>query len=111
MTRSEALKMTDRELDKAIKIQGTRFDRKRKISNYTLYRMRTMFEKGVSVSDIARKLNLNYNTVRYNVDPQYKEEYNRKRDGKHCGHTNITPEDRASYKREIIATRKMRTFA
>lgn len=111
MTRSEALKMTDRELDKVIKIQGTRFDRKRKISNYTLYRMRTMFEKGISVADIARKLGLNYTTVRYNVDPEYKKEFNRKRNGKHCGNTNITPEDRASYKREIIATRKMRTFA
>lgn len=111
MTRSEILKMKDSDIDKAVKIQGTRFDRKRKISNYTLYRMKTMFAKGMTIPEIATALGLNYHTVRYNVDEDWKKEYNAKRSGAHTGITNITKEDRIQYKREIVDSRKMRKFA
>lgn len=111
MTRSEILKMKDNELDKKIKIQGTRFDRKRKISNSTLNRMRNMFTKGKSISEIANILGLSYNIVKYNVDEDYRANYNATRNGKHTGVTNITKEDRIAYKRKIVDTRKMRVFA
>lgn len=111
MTRSEILKMKDNELDKKIKIQGTRFDRKRKITNSTLNRMRNMFNKGKSISEIATILGLSYNTVKYNVDDEYRARYNATRSGKHTGNTNITREDRIKYKRLIVDTRKMRVFA
>lgn len=110
MTRSEILKMKDSDVDKNVKIQGTRFDRKRKVSNYTLYRMKQMFEKGMKISEIANKLGLTYLLVRYNVDEEWKKEYNLKRSGKHTGNTNITREDRINYKRDIVNTRKMREF-
>lgn len=111
MTRSEILKMKDNELDKRIKIQGTRFDRKRKVSNATITRMRKMFEKGKSISEIAAIVGLSPKTVRYNVDDEWRAHYNATRDGKHTGVTNITKEDRIAYKRQIVDTRKMRVFA
>lgn len=111
MTRSEILKMKDSDLDKTIKIQGTRFDRKRKVSNATITRMRKMFEKGKSIAEIAAIVGLSQKTVRYNVDDEWRAQYNATRDGKHYGKTNITIQDRIAYKRYIVDTRKMRVFA
>lgn len=111
MTRSEILKMDDNKLDKVIKIQGTRFDRKRKVSNATINRMRNMYEKGKSIAEISSIVNVPYNTVRYNVDDEWRSNFNATRSGKHTGNTNITKEDRIQYKRSIVDTRKMRVFA
>lgn len=108
MTRAEILKMTDAEIDQVVKIQGTRFDRKRKYSTTTYNRMKNMFAKGKSVSEIAKALGINYATVRYNVDEDYRKEYNRTRDSRHTGVDTITKEDRVAYKREIVSKRLMR---
>lgn len=111
MTRSEILKMDDNKLDKVIKIQGTRFDRKRKVSNSTINRMRNMYAKGKSISEISAVVGVPYKTVKYNVDDEWRTTYNATRSGKHTGTTNITKEDRILYKRSIVDTRKMRVFA
>ena len=111
MTRSEILKMSEKEIDKNVKIRGTRSDRKRKVSNATITRMKKMFEKGKSISEIAETVGLSTTTVRYNVDSEWRAHYNATRSGKHSGKINITPEERAKYKRDIVASRKMRVFA
>lgn len=111
MTRSEILKMKDSDLDKTIKIQGTRFDRKRKVSNATITRMRKMFDKGKSISEISNVTGLCYSTVRYNVDDNWRKQHIASLSGKHTGTTNITKEDRILYKRTIVDSRKMRVFA
>ena len=108
MTRAEILKLTDAEIDKVVKIQGTRFDRKRKYSTSTYNRMKNMFAKGKSVAEIAKALGISYGTVRYNVDEEFRKEFNETRSGAHTGVDKITKEDRAAYKRDIIATRKYR---
>ena len=94
-------------LDKAVKIQGTKYDRKRKLSESTLTKMKKMSNKGNTVSEIAKKLCLNYGTVRYNVDPIYKSEYNAKRDGKHTGKDKISIVNRVAYKRSLVAAGKL----
>lgn len=111
MTRSEILKMTDNEIDKVINIQGTRFDRKRKFSNSTLNRMKGMYEKGMSISEISKKLSISPTMVKYHVCPEWRAHYNSTRCGRHTGVTNITKSDRIKWKREIVDTRKMREFA
>mgnify|MGYP004625212125 FL=1 len=111
MTRSEILKMKDSDLDKTIKIQGTRFDRKRKVSNATITRMRKMFNKGKSISEISNITGICYSTVRYNVDDNWRKQHIASLSGKHTGNTNITKEDRILYKRAIVDARKMRVFA
>ena len=40
MKRKEVLKLSDRKLDNYVKIQGTRFDRKRKFSEATKRKMK-----------------------------------------------------------------------
>lgn len=103
----ELLTMTDDALDATVKIQGTEYDRKRKVAPTTLKKMASMYKKKSSISEIANKLGLNYLTVRYNVDPVFKAEFNAKRDGKHTGKDNITIKDRVAYKRSLVAAGKV----
>jgi hypothetical protein len=103
----ETLKMTDGELDKAVKIQGTPYDRKRKVSKDTLKKMLSMAKKNKTYQEIARKLGMNSTTVRYNIDPVWRAAYNAKRDGKHTGKDKVTILDRIAYKRTLVAEGKV----
>ena len=107
MTKLQTLTLTDAMLDKAVKIQGTKYDRKRKLSESVIKKMCGMSKKGDTVSQIAKKLGLNYSTVRYNVDPVYREEYNAKRNGAHTGKDKISVLNRISYKRSLVAAGKV----
>ena len=107
MTKIELLALTDEALDAKVKIQGTKYDRKRKISESTLKKMKSLYKKGKSISEIANKLGLNYTSVRYNVDPIFKKQFNQMRDGKHTGKDKITIKDRIAYKRGLVAAGKI----
>lgn len=107
MNKIELLTLTDEALDAKVKIQGTKYDRKRKLSDQLIRKMNSMSKRGKSVSEIAKKFGLNYLTVKYNVDPIFKEEYNARRDGKHTGKDKITVKNRISYKRALVAVGKL----
>ena len=107
MTKLELLTLTDDVLDKKVKIQGTKYDRKRKVSDATIKKATGLFSRGKTISEIAKKLGLNYTTVRYNVDPVFKAEFNAKRDGKHTGKDHISKLDRVAYKRSLVAAGKV----
>lgn len=107
MTKIELLTLTDDALDAKVKIQGTKYDRKRKLSESTLKKMKSLYKKGKSIAEIAKKLDLNYISVRYNVDPMFKKEFNAKRSGKHTGKDKITIKDRIAYKRGLVAAGKI----
>lgn len=107
MTRLETLTLTDNALDSAVKIQGTKYDRKRKVSDSSLKKMLAMAKKNSTYQEIAKKLGMNPTTVRYNIDPLWRAEFNRKRDGKHTGKDKITKINRIAYKRELVAAGKV----
>ena len=107
MKRIEILTLDDNSLDKKVKIQGTQYDRKRKISDAIISKAKKMWKKNKSISEIARKLDLNYMTVRYNVDQEFRNAYNEKRDGKHTGKDHITKLNRVTYKRQLVAAGKI----
>ena len=102
----ELLQLNDMELDRKVKIQGTIYDRKRKITDKTIKKMQKM-SKRKSVAEIAKELGLNYITVKYNVDPEFRKQYNERRNGKHTGKTHITDNDRIAYKRSLVAKGKL----
>lgn len=103
MTKLELLTMTDGALDKAVKIQGTKYDRKRKLSDATIAKAKKLFSKGTDISDIARQLGVNYSSIRYQIDADYREAYNMSRSGAHTGKDHISKLDRISYKRQLVA--------
>ena len=102
----EVLTLNDNALDKRVKIQGTPYDRKRKISESTIAKMQKMAKKK-SISAIAKELGISYIGVRYNIDPVFREHFNATRDGKHTGKDKITKNNRVSYKRQLVAAGKV----
>lgn len=102
----ELLTMNDNLLDKKVKIQGTEYDRKRKISKATVSKMKKMAKKK-SISEIAKELGISYIGVRYNIDPEFKARHNATRDGKHTGKDHITKYNRVAYKRQLVAAGKI----
>lgn len=105
--RVEIQKLDDKQFDKAVKIQGTKYDRKRKLSDWEIKRLREYFRAGVPVNIIAKAFSLNATTVRYNVDDAWRIKYNASRNGKHTGKDTITFEDRVAYKRQLVSSKKI----
>lgn len=105
--RIEVLEMTDGDLDKAVKIQGTDYDRKRKVTSKILAKMRKMESRGKKYTDIARELGLSTKTVRYYLDEDYRTNYRVSHSGAHTGTDHITKKNRVAYKRELVAMGKV----
>lgn len=106
MTKLELLTLTDNKLDDVVKIQGTKYDRKRKLSDATIKKIINLAKK-YDYKEIARKLDLNPVTVRYNADPVWRALYNETRSGKHTGKDRITKTNRIAYKRSLVAAGKV----
>ena len=106
MTKIEILKMTDDKLDEVVKIQGTPYDRKRKLSEALLKKIKKL-AKNSTYCKIAKELGLAPSTVRYHIDPVWKAHYNATRDGRHCGKDKITVKNRVEYKRSLVAAGKI----
>lgn len=107
MTKIEALCLTDEKLDKVVKIQGTPYDRKRKLSDATIRKMNKMAKSGKSLSEIANKFGVAWATVRYNTDPDWRQYFNATRSGAHTGKDKISVKNRVAYKRSLVASGKV----
>ena len=106
--RKEVLGFDDEKIDSIIKIEGTDFDRKRKYSSMTVASMKSDYENGMSISAIATKYGAGYTTVKYNVVPNFKEQFNAKRSGKHTGVDVCTFLNRVEYKRYLVKSKKIK---
>ena len=111
MNKIDVLMMTDDQLDKAVKIQGTPYDRKRRISESTIKKMLKMNSSGSTIMEIANKLGINPQMVQYHTDPIWKASYNANRSGKHYGKDRITVKNRVAYKRSLVAAGKVTATA
>ena len=111
MTKLETLCLTDEKLDKVVKIQGTPYDRKRKLSESDIRKMNKMAKSGKSLCEIASKFGVNWTTVRYNTDPIWRQSYNATRSGAHTGKDKISVKNRVAYKRSLVATGKVAAVA
>lgn len=104
----EVLELDDKALDKRIKIQGTEFDRKRTISSKTVKQMLKLSKKGKSIQEIAKELGIGATSIRYNIDPVFKAEFNAKRSGLHTGKTKMDTLNRVAYKRQLVSSGKIK---
>ena len=102
--------MSDFELDKAIKIQGTEFDRKRKLTDESIKRMRLLYNQGYTIISLAEMFNTSYLTVKYNVDDDFKSLYNATRSGAHTGITKLDFTNRVMYKRDLVLNNKIKAL-
>ena len=111
MTKIDVLTMTDDKLDKVVKIQGTPYDRKRKLSEGDIQKMNKMAKAGKSLAEIASKFGVYSSTVRYNTDPIWRQTYNATRSGAHTGKDRISVKNRIAYKRSLVAAGKVTATA
>lgn len=54
------------------KVAGTNNDKRRKVTNSTIYRMNQMVAAGKSLSTVAEKYGVSTYTVKYHTDPKFK---------------------------------------
>ena len=97
--------MTDFEVDRYIKLEGTNYDRRRKLTTQDVSKIKRDYEKGTSISKLATTYGVSYITIKYHVDPDFKQELNERRNGyAHSDYDWIAArEDRIAYKRSIVS--------
>lgn len=111
MKKKDILALSDKELDKVVKIAGTQYDRKRKINDKQIESANRLVKKGKSFEYIIKKLKLNVTerTIRYHLDNAYRrhriDQANYGRPVAACkrGDYNEILKDRATYKRKLVA--------
>ena len=108
----KVLNLTDAQIMKGVKIAGTKFDRRRKLTDKQLTAIQKAYENGTSISVLAEKYGVNYTTIRYHVDPEYRED--------HLYYTSLNTYERDSaadkasqvnYKRSLLAAKKVKYTA
>lgn len=102
MTRKEILDMSNIEIDSVVRIAGTNYDRRRKISLDTVEKMCYLRYRGWSVTAIAEKFGCSYSAAKYNTEPEYKEMINKKRSEYPASISYTTPSERGKYKRQLL---------
>lgn len=113
MKKRQILKLEDKELDKLIQIQGTQYDRKRKLSDKQIEKARILYAKyDASLWDLAVMFGVNVRTIRYNLQNSYRAhrlEYAKahpQTTRKQYDHT-AALSDRVAYKRKLVARGKV----
>lgn len=111
MTKKEILKLSDSAIDKAVRIQGTNYDRRRKVTKQMQFRMMQMLNAGKSVNTIAEHFSVTPHTVKYNTDESYNSWYKKNRTNNRYYTVHSSGAERGAYKRNLLKSRKSVVFA
>ena len=106
MKKSELLELTDSEFNKKVKVAGTNWDRRRKLTNKDIYEIKRMYSRIKSVSDIAERFNVCNSTVKYHLFEDYKAYKNRDRLNYVNNSNSGSYKELASYKRKLLNENK-----
>lgn len=79
MTKREICKRSDSVINKKIRVVGTDYDRRRKLTNRQISNIKKYYARGLSLSEIARKFDVSPSTIRYHVNEAFKNYVNQKR--------------------------------
>lgn len=94
-------------LDRSIKIQGTEFDRKRKLTDRQVTYAKKLLNRGYPVLHVAKIMGVAPLTIKYNTDPEFREAHLRNSSGKHTGIDTVTRSNRVNYKKQLLADGKV----
>lgn len=108
MKRKEVLNLDDFTLDKKVIIQGTQWDRKRKLSDKDLKKIVKLLKKGYDYEELGEMYRVTPHCIRYNTDEEYRRHAINIRSGKHTGIDTCTFVNRVNYKRYLIQKRKIK---
>ena len=103
--REKVLSKPDCFINANIKIQGSVFDKKRKLSDKDIKTIKRMRKKGISLYKIAKEFNVSTFIIYYHTNKQCREKHLKSRNGIHYGTTvNYTLENRVERKRDLISS-------
>ena len=71
--------MNNYKIDQMVKIAGTDYDRRRKLTNSQISCIKKDYAKGISICELATKYRVAPNTIHYHVDEEFKEFHNQRR--------------------------------
>ena len=117
MTKKDLINSPDYVVDNVVKIAGTNYDRRRKVTKSMKRRMIQMYDAGKSISSISVHFGVSYDSVKRAVIPEYNtREKERKR--KLRLENGYVPEydpnrqnERANYKRQLLMENKKITIS
>lgn len=106
------IKLSNLKIDKTVKIAGTDFDRRRKLTTSDVKDIKQMYRNGWSISRISEMYEVAYATVKYHLDDEFKNELNSKRKNYSYRPYNYDEvkdriEDRAEYKKNLVIQGKI----
>ena len=104
--KQQVLNMSDTKLDASVKIQGTIYDRKRKVTPEMSTKMSKMLNSGKSLTAVASHFGVDRSTVKYNTDATYRDWVKATKSGLHTGVDTCTKANRVAYKRALVAAGK-----
>lgn len=112
MTRKEILALDDVSLDRAVKIQGTQYDRKRKLNDKQVAKASKMLNnKNMTAEEVAEYFGIDKRTVRYYFDEEYRKTRIEQCTGVHVRRSaeadNEAFLDRVAYKRKLVARNRL----
>ena len=102
------LKYDDEKLDSTVKIQGTQYDRKRKLTDAQLKEIKEKLSKNIPIEALAEEYDVSEWVIKYNTNPDFREHQLKIRTGKHTGVDTMTFENRVAYKRSLIKDKKIK---
>jgi len=80
MTLAEKLNLTDSALDRNVKVAGTDYDRRRRLTNKQIYEIKRSYTKSKDpqnqIQVLASRYDVDPNTIRYHVDEEFKRSSN-----------------------------------
>ena len=106
MKKELLLRLDNKNLNKVVKIQGTKFDRNKKMSDKDIRLIQSMKNQGKSITEIAKKFNVSRNCIMYHTNEEYKKKMNSLDSiyGDRHGARDFAKEnkERGQYKRNLI---------
>ena len=108
MKKKQIKMLTPMEIDQLVKIQGTQYDRKRKLTDKDIKRITKLLASDVAIEDVAAMYAVTVHTIKYNTDANYRQHSIKIRSGKHYGETIMDMLNRAAYKRTLALKKKIR---
>lgn len=103
--------LSDHQLDRLVKIAGTSFDRRRKLTDKQINAIQKAYGTGMfTQAELAKKFNVNVATIRYHVDSWFKMCVNHDRSYYAQSKNRLPMSERANYKRDLIMDNKIKVF-
>ena len=96
--------MTNSAVNSLIKLQGTDYDRRRKLTLSDIRDIKKKYDNGHSIASLAKEYKVVNNTIHYHVDEEYKKMHNKRRnESTRSKYTYDGVKSRLEYKKQLAA--------